>query len=98
MATTSRTYIERREAMARLGYRSVGCWYDDIRNGLIAGVERRGRSLFYIAEELEYVGPKLAVPTVRQRFEAERVRRLAAAVPRGGWTNPFLRMSARAAG
>ena len=95
-STTTAIYLTRGEAMARLGYRSLDTWYDHLKAGFIAGVERRGKGkkprYFYRAADLRFVGAVEPLRTVEDREAEDRLARVAAA-RRGRFANPFLASS-----
>ncbi len=87
-------FVSTREAAARLGYRSLDTFYDHVNAGWIAGAERhgngRGRWRFRLSE-LAYIGPVERPVDDAARREAERLARLEAFRPEGGFVNPFLK-------
>lgn len=95
-STTTPIFLTRDEAMARLGYRSLDTWYDHLKAGLIAGVERRGKGpkprYYYRAADLRFVGKVAPVRTVEDLEAEDRLARVAAA-RRGRAPNPFLKSS-----
>lgn len=88
-------YVRTREAMQILGYTSLDSFYDALHKGFIRGAEQRGDGprprWWFRVSELAYVGPVRRPVLAPERLEADRVARLGAARPDGGFRNPFLK-------